>query len=209
LRHGSKREEQGTSVNRLSDKWSNVGIIGVAPGQTASANVPKPPTMIGRIALPGLTNGPNVPAEPPVQSHVPSPIPVVETNNVRHTRIPSTGNRATVMDVAQIMNEQSDDNVVLPQDSVASPDISPIVQPLANRTGRNLLVNQVEKRKSSYEKYSSIILPPLQEEATPTASPAGTLASNDVRRFITPSEPLQKIASEEIQVDDLIHFGML
>jgi hypothetical protein len=207
LRPNSKREEQGTSVNRLSDKWANIGIIGIAPGQTASVNVPKPPSMIGRKALPGLTHSPNILAEPPVQSHAPSP---VETTNVRHTRIPSTGNRATVMDVAQIMNEQSDDNVIPPQDSAANPDVSPIVQPLANRTSRNLAVNQVEKRRSSYEKYSSIILPPLQEETTPAVSPAGTLASNVVRQFIAASEsPLQKTVSEEIQVDDLIHFGML
>ncbi len=33
----------------------------------------------------------------------------------------------------------------------------------------------LEKRKSSYEKYSAFIMPPLAEERTPVPSPAGTL----------------------------------
>ena len=35
----------------------------------------------------------------------------------------------------------------------------------------------LEKRKSSYEKYSAFFMPPLAEERTPVASPAGTLKS--------------------------------
>lgn len=34
---------------------------------------------------------------------------------------------------------------------------------------------QAEKRKSSYERYSAITLPPLPEETTPTPTPAGSL----------------------------------
>nr|VWO97078.1 Mixed-linked glucanase [Ganoderma boninense] len=53
----------------------------------------------------------------------------------------------------------------------------------ANGANGNASVTQtivappLEKRKSSYEKYSAFIMPPLAEERTPVASPAGTLKS--------------------------------
>lgn len=42
---------------------------------------------------------------------------------------------------------------------------------------QTIVAPPLEKRKSSYEKYSAFILPPLAEERTPVASPAGTLKS--------------------------------
>ncbi|KAF8967877.1 hypothetical protein BDZ97DRAFT_475685 [Flammula alnicola] len=45
---------------------------------------------------------------------------------------------------------------------------------------------QAEKRKSSYEKYLAIALPPLKEEATPTPSPAGTLNRANARLIDLP-----------------------
>ncbi len=52
--------------------------------------------------------------------------------------------------------------------SIPRPRLSPLPQ------------TQAEKRRSNYEKYSAITLPPLKEEATPTPSPAGTLKSASV-----------------------------
>ncbi len=42
---------------------------------------------------------------------------------------------------------------------------------------QTIVAPPLEKRKSSYERYSAFIMPPLAEERTPVASPAGTLKS--------------------------------
>jgi len=118
--------------------------------------------MVGRRALAGLAAAPETFDKrkeklAPREEHSVSPSPA------KHGRIPSTGNRATVMDVAQALNEvqQGNDSTVRPQ--------SP----------RSLSPNpQNEKSKSSFEKYSSFMMPPLKEERTPVSSPAGTLAKS-------------------------------
>jgi hypothetical protein len=96
----------------------------------------------------------------------------------KHSRIPSTGKRATVMDVAQALHESSNHatNTVDRFEKISSnPDPSPSAK--LNRPQNTLpFAVNAEKRKSSYEKYSAIILPPLKEEATPVPSPAGSLS---------------------------------
>lgn len=125
---------------------------------------------------------------------------------IRHSRIPSTGNRATVMDVAWALSEHEKhvkrlsgdmSDVTLPTDDprshspptestkepkveeephIAPPDMKSVV---ANRGSRNDSLQtapHMEKRKSSYEKYSAFVLPPLAEEKTPIQSPEGTLS---------------------------------
>ncbi|KAG9221008.1 hypothetical protein CCMSSC00406_0002392 [Pleurotus cornucopiae] len=95
----------------------------------------------------------------------------------KHVRIPSTGNRATVMDVAQAFNEHThppqslspaEVKIVEPPPPVPSSPKPPLIP-------RILPPMQAEKRKSSYERYSAITLPPLPEETTPTPTPAGSL----------------------------------
>lgn len=113
----------------------------------------------------------------------------------KQARIPSTGNRATVMEVAQALNDtvgtQPQDPEPLaepnalpePVPLVGSPiseDLPPLPEPNA-RPRPNIAQLQAEKRRSTYERYSAVIMPPLKEEATPTPSPAGT--------FKPPSEP--------------------
>jgi hypothetical protein len=84
-------------------------------------------------------------------------------------------------------------------------------------------VSQAEKRKSSYEKYSAIILPPLQEEMTPAPSPAGTLSStgqahreqgkaeipHTKNHRATLAEAFSPLATAELtDADaDMVHFG--
>jgi hypothetical protein len=104
---------------------------------------------------------------------------------VRHTRIPSSGNRATVMDIAQALNNQSPPTSpgrmerVEPTDEILNRDASsswesvkPAVVDYRNMASP---AGQAEKRKSSYEKYSAIIMPPLKEEKTPVSTPSGSL----------------------------------
>lgn len=92
----------------------------------------------------------------------------------KHNRIPSTGNRATVMDVAQAL---SDHPAVVgrldvsPTSIVVETASTSVMEPMKSRS-----TMPAEKRKSSYERYSAVVLPPLKEEATPTSSPSGTLS---------------------------------
>ena len=98
----------------------------------------------------------------------------------KHNRIPSTGNRATVMDVAQALSEHS---AVAGRPDVSSTSIvvdpasTSVMEPLKSRS-----TMPSEKRKSSYERYSATVLPPLKEEATPTSSPFGTLSGTSAPR---------------------------
>ena len=78
------------------------------------------------------------------------------------------------MDIAQTLQEEAarDIQSLLPP---ASP--SSIMTSRSIPSPRIPTAAQMEKRKSSYsERYSQIILPPLQEESTPVQSPAGTLS---------------------------------
>ena len=93
----------------------------------------------------------------------------------KHVWIPSTGTRLTAMEVAQALSESPREEGK--QDlSSASPATGPEAVTSASRPRLSPLPQiQAEKRRSNYEKYSAITLPPLKEEATPTPSPVGTL----------------------------------
>ncbi|KAF9474543.1 hypothetical protein BDN70DRAFT_815514 [Pholiota conissans] len=104
------------------------------------------------------------------------------------SRTPSTGSRPTAMQVARALQDQAE-------------------KPLSNLAGNNaegaseyppkprnsLSQAQAEKRRSTYEKYSAIILPPLKEEATPTPTPTGTLNLTKARLI---DVDMQKVALE-------------
>lgn len=82
------------------------------------------------------------------------------------------------MDVAQALHSQQPQ----PPPELSSPstpppelEVSPAIS-LKPSHLRSQPVNSTDRRKSSYEKYSAIALPPLKEEATPISSPAGTLS---------------------------------
>ncbi|KAM5531859.1 hypothetical protein V8D89_014489 [Ganoderma adspersum] len=230
-----------------------------APVRTASPISQRPPSPLPKPVVapkptldvdtrplagtPGKTSPvPSSPLAPPSGGRSPAITPPQSTaqkapsSPARHSRIPSTGNRATVMDVAQAFTEAlhrepsvspslpspvSERKGVLPPSSLGvshtakeeeeeectPPSVRNVV---ANWGPRNVIspptdaahgatngvhvngangasgaasVTQtivappLEKRKSSYEKYSAFIMPPLAEERTPVASPAGTLKS--------------------------------
>jgi hypothetical protein len=62
---------------------------------------------------------------------------------------------------------------------------------------------QAERRKSNYEKYSAIILPPLKEELTPVSSPAGTLSrgvrASEVDNGANVSLALQSVGQKAVE----------
>jgi hypothetical protein len=91
----------------------------------------------------------------------------------KHSRNPSIGNRPSAMEVAQALNEISEEKEDETPDNIPTtiPETTSPVVSLPKLRGP-LPQSQAEKRKSTYERYSAMILPPLPEE---TASPAGTL----------------------------------
>ncbi|KAI0695962.1 hypothetical protein C8T65DRAFT_664443 [Cerioporus squamosus] len=177
--------------------------------ETLEVHPSTPPTTSAKtspassLAAPPIAPSPSV---TPPQSKAQKP----PSSPARHTRIPSTGNRATVMDVAQVFTEALQrppsspvvDSPLEVKDPSPPPALGtthaanapegeqeeeytpPSVRNMvsnwvngANGTSRSSTITAppLEKRKSSYEKYSAFIMPPLAEERTPVPSPAGTL----------------------------------
>lgn len=230
---------------------------------------------LGKIALPGLskTCAPSPQVKDSSEDHGPSPVfmegppqqgpqerdkverksspdkPQPRRPAVPHkpSRIPSTGNRATVMDVAQVWSEhekQSSQNAPGPRSSSPnSPLESHSIHPMGTQTrpdhrrelekeqeelpqaavkavvpgrgtqtsnpmpstvetpeeserdkGASLklpdLLTPTEKRKSSWEKYSELIMPALEEEWTPVPSPMPTLNKPPEAPVETKEEPV-------------------
>lgn len=178
-----------SSAGRVTDRWTEPTLIGVKPTPSPSAASratpgakPVGPTgMVGRRALPGLANPAAVAAvdkdEKPVlkdkEQHTSVP-----PSPTRHTRIPSTGNRALVMEVAQALNEAAQQGKEKEVTEITADPISGSNSILATREGPSTGLGgpAAEKRKSSYERYSAIAMPPLAEERTPAASPVNTMS---------------------------------
>lgn len=245
----SRSSSGSGNVGRITDRWAEQAIIGVRPvGSSHQSSEPEPPKssgMAGRRALPGLAsstptppnnNAPGVPrafqvthSEPPEKMVVsPSPPskypfePTRPTTPNRHSRIPSTGNRPTVMDVAQAF---ADPDIHSPTAAEESPESEeePEPLPMLKPTLRQNIIPPAfaEKRRSSYnEKYSALVLPPLKEEATPTPTPAGTLArgiSPVVQAEIEQRQSVQDVfdhksvrtaseISDVVQISELVTF---
>ncbi|ETW80802.1 hypothetical protein HETIRDRAFT_476500 [Heterobasidion irregulare TC 32-1] len=164
---GSSRPSD-SKVSSLADKWSEQVLIGVkplgkGPPPAAGLQPATPAGLIGAHALPGLATVDSAAAP---------------RERRRHSRIPSTGNRALVMDVAQALNEHAGSPV---EPSSPSPPIvkddTPVVPSVeVSESPKSILVSPpLERRKSSFERYSAYVMPPLKEEKTPAPSPANTL----------------------------------
>ncbi|TFK54070.1 hypothetical protein OE88DRAFT_1675469 [Heliocybe sulcata] len=203
-----------SSTGRVTDRWTNGAVIGVKPVVPARGVSPQPPTspqpkgMVGRQALPGLATAPSYPSSPPVQQKE-EKTPVA--TRPKHARIPSTGNRATVMDVAQAFQEvHSRESSVSPaplSPSPPEPELEPEPERLPElepkpapipRIGRPLPVPPLQNRRTSYDRYSAIMMPPLEEERTPAPSPEGTLARKAVP-LEDNVEPSPTLVAEEIK----------
>lgn len=178
-----------SSTGRITDRWAEPTLIGVKRTSSSSSNrsgpVAKPAGtagMVGRRALPGLAN----PVAIAVGEKEREEKPVAKDRDkegqvpTRHTRIPSTGNRALVMDVAQALSEAAQQQGREREDKdkeatvVSGPTVASMPARQVPSTGLGGPAG--EKRKSSYERYSAIAMPPLAEERTPAATPANTLS---------------------------------
>ncbi|KAI5123911.1 hypothetical protein M0805_005727 [Coniferiporia weirii] len=196
-------QARGEKVRRLQDSWANQAPISakpvrklplVAPSPTRTSFSPASSNIkAGKVALPGLASA-NTTAVPPLSPPLTPPLTVRgEIENQpppspgRHSRIPSTGSRPTVMDVAQAFNTGGATSP--PPTSLSFPR-SPISPSYEDRDpGRwgeaesertiTPAIIKAERRRSNYEKYASFTLPVLPEEKTPASSPAGTLKGVD------------------------------
>ncbi|THH08146.1 hypothetical protein EW145_g2904, partial [Phellinidium pouzarii] len=204
-------QPRGENIRRLQDSWENQAPIGVRPLRKPSLATPSPTresfgsapsnTKPIKQALPGLANVHNV--VPPPSPPLTPPLTVcAETESRppsspgRHSRIPSTGSRPTVMAVAQTFNtnEVASLSPTVPSflrsptapTSPRSP-ISPLREERSggwDEVGSERTITpaaiKAERRRSNYDKYANFTLPVLTEEKTPVSSPAGTLKKVDV-----------------------------
>ncbi|KAJ7446184.1 hypothetical protein B0H11DRAFT_2085464 [Mycena galericulata] len=147
----------------------------VASNPSASMTTSSGSGMVGRRALPGMTQPHSINSLSPKPARnsgtqpdnvpVPRALPGLATTDTpsfasgAHSRIPSTGGRPTAMD----------------PNSLPTPRPRNMMPPSA----------QAEKRKSSYERYS-VMLPPLKEEATPDPTPVSTLTRAIGNSFTQP-----------------------
>ncbi|KAH6913911.1 hypothetical protein BKA70DRAFT_1096251 [Coprinopsis sp. MPI-PUGE-AT-0042] len=208
-----------SKIGRLAESWNSTGPIapplpGMAKGPPSfGSRSPEEPVSPSqqpkqysgiRHALPGMAKEPSArPQTPETRTSPPSTSGQTEKAHVpsspRHNRIPSTGKRATVMEVAQALQEHSvEEEEEVPPPKPASPEIpakEEEPEPPAPQARLRPLPSpgNADKRKSSFERYSMIALPPLKEEATPTPTPVGTLTRS--QEFVRPTEQDLSIAS--------------
>lgn len=163
------------------------------PSQLSELVIPKSP-----VATSPLLEQPMTPTRKTTPPKTPA-------SPARHTRIPSTGNRALVMDVAQALAAQSalpepkpvpqelpnmkpEEQMQVREEEAGGVDAPPDVKALAaswmhgpvRPSTNGATRSNAEMRKSSYERYSAIAMPSVEEERTPASSPAGTLARSAV-----------------------------
>ncbi|KAH8828504.1 hypothetical protein DL96DRAFT_1603512 [Flagelloscypha sp. PMI_526] len=231
--------------NRVTDRWGENSVIGVKPTGQATKSIvqptPKPNGMVGKVALPGLS----APAQSQPRSRSvspsdtrPSPPSTTQSPGIgigapprerspgaaaKHARIPSTGNRATVMDVAQVMQERAESTspisprhpeptLVAEPEPIPTPEpVQPTPEPAAEPVSspiarpRAIAPGAAERRRSSYaDRYSS--LPPLVEETTPVASPANTYSrkAGEVHATISLEDISSKISEPKPSPEDQI-----
>ena len=173
-----------SSEGRITDRWTEPKLIGVKSSSSSSAT-DRPASgarpagaagMVGGRALPGLANPAAVEKVEKSASMDKEERTTVPPSPTRHARIPSTGNRALVMEVAQALNEavqqqEKEKEITAVPASVAPGSVLARQLPSTSLSGP-----AAEKRKSSFERYSAIVMPPLAEERTPAASPANTIS---------------------------------
>lgn len=182
LNKGANLHKEQTRHNALFSSTTTSAANQNHPVDTNNAQISSLPSESVKDDLVVEPASPKVASSTAPRTFVPSS----PSSPVKHTRVPSTGNRATVMEVAQaLLDHPAHDHISKDIDigpkTIPNLDREPSLTAEAIPKPRPLFQIQAEKRKSSYEKYSAIILPSLKEEATPTPSPAGTLTRIEVK----------------------------
>ncbi|KAF8622712.1 hypothetical protein AX15_006803 [Amanita polypyramis BW_CC] len=181
-----KNKVPGSS--NASSRWTEAALITVPAASPVTSSVPsekrKRDTHFGK-ALPGLISqhkatelvpitSPKSPSQiTKLRDHVANFQPVQAA--VRHSRTSGAGNRPTAMDLALAFGQQPEDDKTSTFHEPQGPDAQVILVLRATSPE-----HKIEKRKPILDRYSSIMLPVLKEETTPTTSPSGTLSRNTV-----------------------------
>ncbi|KAG8213638.1 hypothetical protein J3R82DRAFT_10327 [Butyriboletus roseoflavus] len=191
---GPKDSQSGAEpLVKITERWTEPMLIGVkstlsssATDRTTGAKPAGTAGMVGRRALSGLANSASVTAAEKVEKSVLVSMDKEERTAVppsptRHTRIPSTGNRALVMEVAQALNEAAQQQNKEKEITAVPASASVLARQIPSTS---LCGPATEKRKSSFERYSAIAMPPLAEERTPAASPANTTSRSGGKNLL-------------------------
>ncbi|CAE6417133.1 unnamed protein product [Rhizoctonia solani] len=177
----SESPTKDNNVSRAKDLWGERAPIGVkAPNGCQRGTSPAPtsrgPNLVSKRALPGMVAAPQPQhrahtqpfyARPESPTKPSTPKPISPVSPPRHGGPPPSPGRnkgrATVMELAQAMSEKQGE---IPEEPKLPP--SPRSVPAAAR----------ERRRSSYDRYSVITMPPLREEKSPAPTPAATLSKS-------------------------------
>ncbi len=144
-------------------QWDERTLIGVGssdPLRPATPNLQDKPFLVG-IVHPLL--GPSTPSSSPTKPSQVRPPLASPRSPRRQTRIPSTGSRTLVMDVAQALQEA--------QEATTEAEVtaqSPISHPAPGQVKPELPALPIEKRKSGFDMYSDHVMPSLAEEGLST-----------------------------------------
>lgn len=150
----------------------------VSSSQSASKMVSQSDHVSAPRPLPGLATGPSPKFS---QSNDTSIVSAPQFS------IPSSGNRPTVMEVAQALADPAPNLRPTYSSPIERDDNPSESSSFSTPRPRNVMPTsaQAEKRKSSYDRYS-VMLPPLKEEATPDPTPVSTLTRSLGKSFVQP-----------------------
>jgi hypothetical protein len=138
----------------------------------------------------------------------------ISPSSPKHKRIPSTGNRALVMDVAQALNDYNA-NFDSESTNTQEESKSPVVELAPEPATKTTTPSTSEKRRSSYDRFSFVsVMPPLKEEVTPSGTPSGTLprTSDLLSQVISPEKKVPVVEGrvpkmERNEQRDVVYFG--
>ncbi|TFY83008.1 hypothetical protein EWM64_g1001 [Hericium alpestre] len=191
----ARRETSKAGV--ISDRWTDQPVIGVkavgkspspsASAQRTSETKGKENEQLRGRALPALAAADKTEVKKVEQPRSPR----------RMSRIPSTGNRATVMDVAQVMHAQ------VSSATSASPSSSPKDErtELSALRETSTVVNSsspMAAGKSSDRRSPKALLPCLKEEKIPVSSPAAGTRSQGVILSVPGTSAMRDKVSAEL-----------
>lgn len=176
---------QPTSIPQVAKCRTKQASNGMKSPDSVASNDHKKTSLVGLAAdrvLPGIIPSPSQPLKPlPPQSASMSP-----RSPRRHNRIPSTGSRALVMDVAQALQQAQ-----LPPEAEVAIECPIVPQRVKHHSPTT------EKRQSSYDKYTAFVMPPLVEEH---ALPARSV---DPEPAVEIRETVADLASQESEMSDV------
>ncbi len=170
-------------------------LSGIKPPDSVALNVRKKPTLVG-LAADGVLPGTII---PPSESRPQKSLPAQSASAPprsprRQSRIPSTGSRALVMDVAQALQEAQ---VPPGAEALIETSITP------QRAERLSPPTEKHKHKSTCDEYTAFVTPPLVEECAFPGKVVGPQSAVEVKGTSSDMELEQHGCTVPAPRDDL------